>query len=139
MKGAHWTYRIRGLLHFIASEPKDGLRPLTFFIGAGASLSSGGPLTSDVEDALLEENPDRFPDRDTLYAHVHDVSMERKRRSIRHRFEFMRPYIGYLCLARLGQRRQVVVVSLNWDMMVERACDMLGVPCHRFDFPGAGS
>jgi hypothetical protein len=101
---------------------------VTFFLGAGASQSSGAPSTGQIYDALLTSYPD-------LEANVHleegldAISEAQIENCIRPLFEDVRPHLGYLSLAGLAKSTRVLVANLNWDSGVENACDLEGVEC----------
>lgn len=104
--------------------------PLTVFLGSGASRSSGAPDTSEVE-GLLGAMFERFGGG--ALENLHRVDDDDRSRALRDRFEGLVPYLGYRCLAILGRSRRVLVINANWDPLLQRACQLVGVPCHSFD------
>lgn len=117
-----WVPRLESLTRFAKSAADE---PLCFIIGAGASLSSGGPTTTRVEEALLGYN--HFDGVEQLRAKVHDLTEKMKSGAIVPLFKDFAPYLGYYALASIAHRRRVLVLNLNWDMAVERACELVGV------------
>lgn len=113
-----------------AALRRDAVGDVVFVLGAGASLSSGAPTTSEVHQALSDATS-RIPEGELL-DRVHDVAGHDKQSTLAPLIERAdQPGIGYLCLAALGHRRRVVVLNLNWDPLVSLACERLEVP-HAF-------
>jgi hypothetical protein len=102
--------------------------PMTFVIGAGASISSNAPSTEAVELRWLDSH--LFKDRESLLKGIAELGDAQKINPIRELFSRVRPFIGYQCLAALGRHRQVLVLNLNWDDALEQACGGLGVRHH---------
>ena len=102
--------------------------PLTFVLGAGASLSSGAPSSARVERRWMESDPTSFPDRQSLLERIGELGDSQKINPIRSLFESVRPFIGYHCLASLAHARPVFVINLNWDDALEQACQAISVP-----------
>ena len=119
------------------SEPdpnKSKPEPLTFLLGAGASLSSGGPGTADILAACREMRPEVFPDDDAVYDKFSTALTTGERaRIIEPLFEKVGAYVGYRCLVAMARFRPVYVVNLNWDSCVRCAGERVGVPVHSFD------
>lgn len=104
---------------------------LTFVLGAGASLTSKGPSSSDVDTALAEATS-RFGSRaPTRY--IHAVADSNKNAALSPLFRDAHPYLGYRMLAAMARTRKVVVINLNWDGLLATACRELGVPCASYD------
>jgi hypothetical protein len=131
-----WLALAEGLAGYLEQDPG----PVCFFLGAGASISSGGPRTNQVLSALplpplnTPANA-RYSARDLW----NGLNKHQRRTAISSLFDGFISYLGYLCLAAMGRRRQVLVVNLNWDDGVERACKRLGVPCRSFDIAEASA
>ena len=106
--------------------------PVSFLLGAGASLSSGAPTTTSVVDALARATAGRLRAKD-VRTFVDRIGERDKQNILRGLFAEVRPHIGYLSLAAIGRHRRVVVANLNWDPLVAEACAQLGVPCRSFD------
>jgi len=102
---------------------------VTFLIGAGASISSGAPTMGQVVSAFSAQYPDRLPDPDSLRQKSHKITGHEKRTAISSLFDAVNPYVGYRCLAALGQVKRVYVLNLNWDGAVEGACIAVGTRC----------
>lgn len=111
-------------------------RPVTFLIGAGASISSGAPTTGDVFRAFEQATRGRIPPGE-LKAFLHTISERDKQDVLAPLFQDVSPYIGYRCMAALGRHRRVNVLNLNWDTALEQACRELGVRHLAFDLNDA--
>jgi hypothetical protein len=107
------------------------VEPLTVFLGAGASLSSGAPPTHEV-DGLLTQMFSRFRAPDLL-AQMHRISGHDTAQALKTRFDGLIPYVGYRCLASLARHRRILVINMNWDPLLLAACERVGVPCLSFD------
>jgi len=108
--------------------------PLTFLLGAGASLSSGGPGTADILAACREMRPEVFPDDDAVYDKFSTALTTGERaRIIEPLFKNVGAYVGYRCLVAMARSRPVYVVNLNWDSCVRCAGERVDVPVHAFD------
>lgn len=64
---------------------------------------------------------------------LHQISDSEQQLILEPLFKEASPSIGYRSLAALGRTKRVHVLNLNWDKMVEIACDKTGVPYHCFD------
>lgn len=106
-------------------------RPLTFVLGAGASLSSGAPTTPAMHERLVEATKGRV--KGPLRDHLHELVRREVRDHLRPLFRDVTPDVGYRLLASLARWRRVNVVTLNWDTAAEQACDAAGVPYASFD------
>lgn len=120
--GAEWQKPVTDVGSIIR-----GQEPVTFFIGAGASISSGAPTTQTVCDALIAANPGRFPDEVTLRTGIHHLTEPEKRAALSPLFDDLMPYLGYRSMAALARTRPVYVINLNWDNCIERAASSVGV------------
>lgn len=112
-------------------RPKS--EPITFWLGAGASVSSGGPSTWAAEQALTQQAGGRGAVGGGITAQFDQWNPAEKRQALAPLFEHLVPYLGYRLLASLGRTRKIRVINLNWDAAVEKACALLGVVCHSFD------
>src|ERR1044071_8712431 len=108
--------------------------PLTFLLGAGASLSSGGPKTGDILATCRRMRPGVFPTDKAVYDEFSTslTSIEREQ-IIAPLFRDSDPYVGYRCLVAMARSRPVFVVNLNWDSNVSRAGERSDVPVSSFD------
>ncbi len=106
---------------------------ITLLLGAGASLSSGAPSTGAVADAIWAANPGRFKSRQDVYDDLVEITEVDKRNAIEPLFEDTVPYAGYRLLAALARSRPIIIVNLNWDDCVLRACGQMGVRCQPHD------
>jgi hypothetical protein len=106
-------------------------RPLTFVLGAGASLSSGAPSTPKVHERLHEATEGRFHGH--VREHIHELSRQEVRDHLRPLFVDVLPDVGYRMLAALSRTRRINVVSLNWDDAVRKACAACNVPFYELD------
>jgi hypothetical protein len=122
----------RGVARDCARTLARGDGPVSFVIGAGASLTSGAPSTERVFQALRDATQGRLRS-DSIRALIHQIGESDKQAILRPLFEDISPYVGYLSLAALGRHRRVVVANLNWDPLIANACAALGVPCRSFD------
>jgi hypothetical protein len=122
--------------HRLAHDAGSGLAtlpgPVCFVLGAGASISSKCPTTAEVDRKLRELTRSRFPGRFVRDV-LHHFSQTQVQLQLAPLFAHANPYIGYLSLAALGRHRRVHVLNLNWDPMLKRACDELGVASVSFD------
>jgi hypothetical protein len=110
----------------------------TLLLGAGASLSSGAPTTHKLERCWLDAYPTRLRCRDELRENLGELTEQEKQSAIKGLFGELHPHIGYHCLAALGRERRILVVNLNWDDALDRACEQLGVP-HEYVELGEGA
>lgn len=110
-------------------------RPMTFWLGAGASVSSGGPSTWKAIEALERQAGGRgsLESSGGITAQFDQWNPSEKRAALSPLFDGFKPYLGYRLLASLGRTRKIRVINLNWDPAVQWACDLLGVSCHSFD------
>lgn len=115
----------------LASALRGTADPITFVLGAGASLSSGAPPTAEVEETLRAAAT-RIPASD-LRKRIHEISDGDVRKALDPLFSQLVPHIGYRCLATLARRRRVLVINLNWDPLVAMACDLARVPVVTYD------
>ena len=116
------------------ARPTDERSPICFLLGAGASLSSGGPRTSDILLTCRRDWPRKFRSDEDVYTGFTDELAPSQRESLmRPLFDDVEPYVGYRCLAAMARSRPVFVVNLNWDSCIKQAGDRVGVPVHPFD------
>jgi len=124
------TERRRGWLElgdqFVQCLGEDS--PITFLLGAGASVTSQSPTTAKVEEAWMVSTG--IFDRRRLLSELADVNLKQKQNAILPLFSRVAPYFGYLALASLARRRAVYVINLNWDDALEQACKWWDVPFH---------
>jgi hypothetical protein len=106
---------------------ESGGTPLCMLIGAGASLSAGGPYTAEVVEAVRSARPGTFPDAKSVYERGHEISIREIDTAIKRLFNDLVPNIGYRCLAVMARERPIAVVNLNWDDCIPRACDKVGL------------
>lgn len=106
-------------------------RPLTFVLGAGASLSSGAPSTPQVHERFAAITDGRFDGR--IRERFHELRRPEIRDLLRPLFAEVVPDVGYRILVSLARERRINVVSLNWDDAVEKACASVGVDFASFD------
>jgi len=111
--------------------PHDiGKAPINFVLGAGASMSSGGPSLARLERRWMDSDPTAYPDRKTLLEKISERSDAQKINPIATLFDSIHPYIGYHALASLAKERPIFVLNLNWDRALEGACAAIGVEFH---------
>jgi hypothetical protein len=122
--------RLTGRKRYGAIARSD--RPVTFLIGAGASLSSGAPSTAQVTKAFEDATKGRLNPRE-LRTLLHSLPEQDKQDILAPLFGNVVPHIGYRCLAALGRHRRVHVLNLNWDRALTDACDDLDVRHVVFD------
>lgn len=106
-------------------------RPLTFVLGAGASLSSGAPTTPQMHARLAEATQGHL--KGSLRDHMHQLMRREVRDQLRPLFANVVPDVGYRLLGALGRTRRINIVTLNWDQAAKLGCDAAGVPCESFD------
>lgn len=124
-----WVKRLESLTKFMTNAESQ---VITFVIGAGASLSTGTPTTRQVVDALREYG--YFKDEESLRSAIHELAGPVKRAAIARLFPNpLVPHLGYRALAALAYRVRLLVLNLNWDNAVQRACDAVGVACVSVD------
>lgn len=108
--------------------------PITFVLGAGASLSSRAPGTTEILSAYRRKWPGKFPTDEAVYERfTEEIPPSDREGVVRELFESVDPYVGYRCLAAMAQSRPIFVVNLNWDNCVSLACERIGVPVRPFD------
>ena len=101
-------------------------------LGAGSSVSSGAPTTADVHAALEAATRGRA-DGDSLREFLHEIRETERQRILGPLFEGIAPHFGYRLLAALGREKHCAVLNLNWDPLLQMACDAAGVNCVSFD------
>lgn len=121
-----WESVLNDLVVALASSDD----PLVFVLGAGCSISSGGPTTI-AAFRQLDEGLQRLTAAQRSFAS--GQSPAEKRARLQPAFAEFSPGIGYLLLASLARGRKVYVINFNWDLGVEMAAKKLGVPCERFE------
>ena len=116
-------------------DDPDNPEPLTFLLGAGASLSSGAPGTADILAACRDMRPEVFPDDDAVYDKFSTALTAGERtRIIEPLFRDSAAYVGYRCLVAMARSRPVYVVNLNWDSCLRCAGERVeDVPVDSFD------
>lgn len=108
--------------------------PLTFLLGAGASLSSGAPKTADILATCRRMRPGVFPSDEAVYEKFSTALTPIEREQIiAPLFRRTDPYVGYRCLVSMARSRPVFVVNLNWDSYASCAGERIGVPVSSFD------
>jgi len=118
----------------LPGEPGETVAPITFLLGAGASLSSGAPETADILKACRRSRPALFPTDDDVYEKFSTrLTSSERNKIIRPLFRDVEPYIGYRCLASMARSRPIFVVDLNWDSCVKVAGECVGVEVRSFD------
>jgi hypothetical protein len=117
--------------HDLAIAIAKNLRPLTFVLGAGASLSSGAPATPLVHTKLVEATEGRFEGR--VREFLHELTLREVREHLLPLFEHVVPDVGYRLMAALGRQRRINAIVLNWDDALEQACRATGTPYAFFD------
>lgn len=117
--------------HDLALAIASHLQPLTFVLGAGASLSSGAPNTPAVHSRLLEATKGRFQGR--VRESLHELTRREVREHLRPLFANVVPDVGYRLMASLGRTRRINAIVLNWDDALEQACKAAGVPFAFYD------
>ena len=107
-------------------------RPVCFLLGAGASISSGGPPTTAVIKAFTEATERRFEGMDLMRA-VGLLEEREKQEILAPLFEGITPAGGYHAIAALASYISVVVLNLNWDDAMAKAAQAKGVLKVSFD------
>jgi hypothetical protein len=124
--GESWLTALTGLGEELADDPDA---PVTFLLGAGASISSRAPTFDQVHARLREHWSGRLSEDAELQDYLHRVPPNVKRTALRPLFRDLTPGLGYRCLAAIGASRPVWVITLNWDEAVKQACRAIGVEC----------
>jgi hypothetical protein len=119
----------------LARSVAKNQRPLTFFLGAGASRSSRAPSTPEVRACLEDAAGVRLDGR--VHERGHEIVNEELRDHLAPLFADVVPNVGYRLLAALARLRRINIVNLNWDDAAEQACEKAGVPYQSLD-SGAG-
>ena len=133
MPGAkpHWLDHVEEVGTPLLDQPSS---PICFLLGAGASLSSGGPRTEDILTICRKRRPKLFGSDEQVYARFSTRLTPRERENIiKPLFEDFAPYAGYRCLAAMALTRPVFVVNLNWDSAVKAAAERVGADACCFD------
>ncbi|HKR65723.1 MAG TPA: hypothetical protein VJZ00_18475 [Thermoanaerobaculia bacterium] len=110
-----WLDQVAGLVEFLKNSPRAAL---TFLIGAGTSISSGGPTTPQVETKLTSVHG-------SFDANTELTAAEKE--TVQSLFAGFSPYIGYHALAAMALTRPVFVLNLNWDDGLEQAARAVGL------------
>jgi hypothetical protein len=113
----------------LAASIRRSRRPVTFLIGAGASISSGAPATAEVEAAFAPLQQGRYAGQD-LRAVLHTLPKAEKQDILAPLFAGVRPNVGYRALAALAMHKPVIVLNLNWDGALSDAAAMVGTKEH---------
>lgn len=128
---SHWLDHVEELGAPLLDQPSS---PICFLLGAGASLSSGGPQTEDILAICRKRRPRQFGSDEEVYEGFSERLTPGERDNIiRPLFEGFTPYAGYRCLAAMARTRPVFVVNLNWDSAVKEAADRVGADARCFD------
>lgn len=107
-------------------------RPVCFLLGAGASISSGGPTTTAVVEAFTEATERRFEGMDLMRA-VGLLEEREKQEILAPLFEGVTPAGGYHAIAAIAFYIPVVVLNLNWDDAMAQAAEAKRVLRASFD------
>lgn len=107
-------------------------RPVCFLLGAGASISSGGPSTTTVVEAFTGATERRFDGMDLMRA-VALLEEREKQEILAPLFEGITPAGGYHAVAAIAAYLPVVVLNLNWDNAMAQAAKAKGVLKASFD------
>lgn len=107
-------------------------RPACFLLGAGASMSSGGPTTRQIAEAFAAATGARFEGLDGMRM-IQTLPEHEKQDILEPLFSDMRPGPGYLALASLAKHHRVLVLNLNWDNALAEACRRTGTSLNQFD------
>ena len=116
----------------LATSIRRARRPVTFLIGAGASISSGAPTTAQVAAAFATLQHGRYAGQD-LRAVLHTLPEREKQDILEPLFASVRPNVGYRALAALATHKPVIVLNLNWDHALRDAAAIVGVTEQRLD------
>lgn len=128
----------QSLCTFLREAPSD----FTIFLGAGASITSGGKSYKEIVFGTLEKHNELSRDveqDDTLafekfYKLLRSVDEETRYQTLREYFEDMFPSIGYAFLAKIIQKafkdgNLCTIITTNYDFMLEislsQAADLL--------------
>jgi len=124
--------RWRDLARELGGVIRRSQRPTCFLLGAGASLSSGCPTTSQVEEAFRAATGARFQGLDRMRM-IQTLPESEKQDILAPLFSGVRPGPGYLALAALAKHRRIIVLNLNWDDALAQACHRTGTCIKPFD------
>lgn len=119
-----WIDLARQVGRYLADQQGDDT--VTVLLGAGGSRSSGAPSTPEVVGALAEDSSGEFSNSEVSDG-MDSLSDALVENTVEHLFRDIRPHVGYLSLASLAKSTRVLVVNLNWDPALEKACEQLGV------------
>ncbi len=129
----------------LLKQAKENEKPYVFFTGAGCSISAGVPSAT----GLIEEIRTQFPIQVKNIDHVKDQYNYGKYMSALDKDErrrLLKPYIiqnkninwAHIALACLMQAGYVDrVLTFNFDSILSRACNMLGLHPSIYDFATA--
>ncbi len=121
---------------------REASSDFTIFLGAGASITSGGKSYKEIVFGTLKKHNELSRDveqDDTLafekfYKLLRSVDQETRYQTLREYFEDMFPSIGYVFLAKIIQkafedRNLCTIITTNYDFMLEvslsKAADLL--------------
>ncbi|HVV77150.1 MAG TPA: SIR2 family protein [Mycobacteriales bacterium] len=109
--------------------------PLTVWLGAGASISSGAPATDACVEAFREllrgrGDVDDIHNITDLPGNITDFE---RSNAVAPLFADFSPYLGLRLLVSLARERPLRIITTNWDGGVERSCELIGLPCRSFD------
>jgi tetratricopeptide (TPR) repeat protein len=119
---------------------RDRDHPAHFLIGAGCSISAGIPSATDLIKTIHAEYADECAslDKDSLHSYGACMALL----SINERRDLIRPYLenakvnwGTIALAQLIVEGFVErVLTVNFDLVLENACGLLGLQPAVYDF-----
>ena len=120
-------------------------RGFHFLIGAGCSISAGIPTATDLVKQIYAEYPSEYAalSDDNRYSYGASMALL----SINERRDLVRPYLenaqinwGTIALAQLIREGFVErVLSVNFDLLLENACGLLGVQPAVYDLGAASA
>jgi hypothetical protein len=106
-------------------------RPVTWVLGAGASITSGAPSTGRVHAALERATKGRFDGR--VRERLHELRRQEVQDALEPLFARVVPELGYRLLGAMARYRRVNLLTLNWDPAARMACERARVPFSAVD------